>query len=277
MKVIIWKEVPANSTNWQIAHMDTSHQASVNDVQFSAWEFGLRVACASSDGTVSVLSYGQDNQWHRASFQAHAGGAQSLSWMPAQYRDGQPSPTMRLVTGGCDCCVTVWKGDGDMWSQEMPPMPPVHTDWVRAVAWRPEGEGGNVIATGGWDRSVIIWMQEMEGQCWRQACKLTVVGKVEGLCWSHTGSILAVSFGSGEAVLYKESLRGSYEEIGKVVEDGATFQEIAPNACQPAVTTMDASSASAVAAAFAPPPAASTLSNELAMQQAAVLDSFGDF
>jgi hypothetical protein len=120
-------------------------------------------------------------------------------------------------------------------------------------------------------------MQEMEGQCWRQICKLTVAGKVEGLCWSHTGSILAVSFGSGDAVLYKESLRGSYEEIGKVGEEGAAFQEIVPSACPPA-SAMDDPSAMTVAAASLPPAAAatSTVSSEMAAQQAAVLDSFGD-
>lgn len=275
MKVIIWKETPPNSTNWQIAYMDTSHQASVNDVQCSPWEFGLRVACASSDGTCSVLSYGQDHQWHRSMFQAHAGGAQSLSWMPVEQRDGQPSSTMRLVTGGCDCCVSVWKCNDEVWSQEMPPMPPAHTDWVRAVSWRPwTGSGGNVIASGGWDCVVVIWAQEMEGQCWRQICKLNVAGKVEGLCWSHTGSILAVSFGSGEAVLYKESLQGgTYEEIGNVSENGAQFQEIAPSPCQPAPAD-DPAVATAASAAFAPP--AATVSSEMAMQQANVLDSFGD-
>merc|ERR1719502_2485212 len=67
MKVIVWKET--NPSQWQIAHCDTSHTASVNSVRFCPWEYGLRLACASSDGTVSVLTNNpQDGQWHRASF-----------------------------------------------------------------------------------------------------------------------------------------------------------------------------------------------------------------
>jgi protein transport protein SEC13 len=258
--------------------MDTSHQASVNDVQFSPWEFGLRAACASSDGTVSVLSYDQNHQWHRSSFQAHAGGVQSLSWMPVQQEEGHSMASMRLATGGCDCCVSVWKCEGDVWSQEMPPLPPAHTDWVRAVAWRPEALGGNVIASGGWDNTVIIWMQEIVGQCWRQTCKLRIGGKVEGLSWSHTGGILAVSFGSGEAVLYKQAFRGGYEEIGNVAENHAVVRDITPTDCQP-VAAVDDSAAVAACVPIAPAGAATvaaTLSSEIAAQQAAVLDSFGD-
>merc|ERR1712000_352668 len=100
MKVIIWKETPAHSGQWQIAYMDSSHAASVNDVAFCPWEFGLRLACASSDGTVSVLTYGADQQWYRTAFQAHAGGANTVSWTSPQRQSNDASaPAMRIVTG----------------------------------------------------------------------------------------------------------------------------------------------------------------------------------
>lgn len=271
MKVIIWKEVPAYSTNWQIAYMDTSHNASVNDVQFCPWEHGLRVACASSDGMVSVLTYGLDHQWRRTAFMAHAGGAQSLSWMPVQQRQGESGPALRLATGGCDGAVCVWKCTEEAWTQESPPLPPVHSDWVRAVAWRPEGQSASVIASGAWDKTVVIWAQEMEGQPWRMMCKLNIAGKVEGLSWSVTGSVLAVSFGDGEAVLYREAYNGSYEEVGKVAESG--FTEVAPKVTSPNAIGMGSPPPVADLSSFEQAPAPAM--DQMQQQQQAVMDSFG--
>jgi len=264
MKVIIWKE---ERMQWQMAYMDTSHVASVNDVAFCPWEHGLRLACASSDGTVSVLTHSaQDQQWRRAVFSAHAGGAQTVSWAPVQHKENPMAPVMRLATGGCDNSVCVWKCEGEVWTQESPPLPSVHRDWIRSVAWRPDG--ASVLASGSWDKTVIVWSQEMEGQPWRQVCKLPVAGKVECLSWSCMGNILAVSFGDSETVLYKEALDGHFEEIGKVSEQGYTELGNRP------VVGAGACGLDGGAADATSPPTAS-LSNELAMQQQAVLDSFG--
>lgn len=280
MKIIVWKEVPAMSGHWQIAYMDSSHSASVNDVQFCPWEFGLRLACASSDGTVSVLTYGADQQWYRTSFQAHAGGANTVSWMPAHRRtvSDVSAPAMRLVTGGCDAAVSIWKCDGENWTQEMPPLPPVHSDWVRAVAWRPDSEA-SVVASGSWDKTIVIWTQEMEGQPWRQACKLDAGGKVESLSWSVTGGLLAASVGSeGEAVLFKEAQDGRYEKVGEVAESGYTevtssifgFGGPPPNPSMSA-PSVDFGQSPAVQQ---PPPVAAAAA-EAAQQQQSVMDAFG--
>eukprot|EP00406_Dinophysis_acuminata_P011765 CAMPEP_0179229542 /NCGR_PEP_ID=MMETSP0797-20121207/10385_1 /TAXON_ID=47934 /ORGANISM="Dinophysis acuminata, Strain DAEP01" /LENGTH=343 /DNA_ID=CAMNT_0020936609 /DNA_START=67 /DNA_END=1098 /DNA_ORIENTATION=- len=261
MKVIIWKE---ERGQWQMAYVDTSHQASVNDVEFCPWEYGLRLACASSDGTVSILTHNpNDQQWRRMAFPAHPCGAQTVSWAPLPQQDNatQP-PTMRLATGGCDNCVAVWKYENEQWCQEGPLGPP-HTDWVRAVAWRPDSQC--ILASAGWDKTAVIWRQEMEGQPWRQICKFTLADKVEGLAWSVTGSILAVSFGEGETVLYKETADGSYEEIGKVGEHGYT--EVMNKVI--AAAGFDAADQAAEV------PQATNLSSELAAQQQAVLESFG--
>lgn len=271
MKVMIWKEVPPYSTSWQIAHMDSSHSASVNDVQFCPWEHGLRLACASSDGTVSVLTHGPDQQWRRTAFPAHPGGAQAVSWMPVQ-----ENQVMRLATGGCDNSVHIWKCDGEAWSLEQPPLPAVHSDWVRAVAWRPS-PGAAVVASGGWDKTVVIFSQEMEGQAWRQLCKIEVAGKVEGLSWSVTGSVLAVSFGDGDASLYRETMDGRYEEIGKVGEAG--FTEVASSfTAAPAAPAAPATASADIGMGTnAATPQTSTLSDELAAQQKSVMDAFAGF
>lgn len=250
MKVMIWKEAPMNSGNWHIAYVDSSHGASVNDVQFAPWEFGLRLACASSDGTVSVLTYGADGQWHRSAFQAHAGGAQTVSWMPgAQPRDAMGPPTMRLVSGGCDNDVRVFKCDNETWAPEMPPLPASHSDWVRSVAWRPVNDSGNVVASGGWDKTVCIFHQEIEGQPWRQKAQLTLDGKVESCAWSVTGSLLAVAFGEqGETAIFKE-VDGQYHKLADVAEAG--YKEV-PEA---AALVSAAAAAAPPAAAVAAPPA----------------------
>jgi len=265
MKVIIWKEVQPG--NWQIAHMDSSHAASVNDVEFCSWEHGLRLACASSDGTVSILTY-VDGQWRRTAFAGNAGGSQSVSWSPVQKRDGVAQPTMRLVSGGCDNSVVSFHCENEAWAQEFPPMPAAHTDWVRDVAWRPL-EGASVVASGSWDKTVVIYQQEQEGQQWRQLCKLTLPNKVARLSWCESGSILGVACGENDVVLYKEAYDGNYEEVGKVNEPG--YVEVP-------------SSISAAALAAITPPQATeqkteeaVVNPELQQQTQNVMDSFGGF
>lgn len=261
MKVIIWKEI---NSQWHIAYQDASHAASVNAIEFCPWEYGLKLACASSDGTVSILSHStMDQQWRRSVFQAHGGGAQAVSWSPAHYRDGLLASTMRLATGGCDGSVCVWKCEGDVWTQESPPIPPAHSDWVRDVAWRPDSSG--VLASGGWDKSIVVWAQEVEGQPWRQLCKMAVAGKVECLSWSVTGSLLAASFADGETSMYKEALDGRFEEVGTCDESG--YCDKMPS--NSPVASFDIKGEVAAAAPQA------SLTSELAAQQQSVLDSFG--
>jgi len=275
MKVIIWKEV---NGQWGKAYVDTAHSASVNDVEFCPWEHGLRLACASSDGTISVLTYEPSQaQWRRSVFQAHPCGAQSVSWAPMGKGDAHNNgpPPMRLASGGCDNSVSIWKCDAEVWSQETPLLMQAHTDWVRKVAWRPDGT--STIASGAWDKSVVIWKQEMEGHPWRQLSKISVSGKVEGLAWSVTGSILAVSFDNGDATLYRESDDGrTYEEVGKCGEQGYTELPKANAAVAPG---FDLSAALSPHAATPPADqATASFGSELAhqqQQQQSVLEAFG--
>lgn len=219
MKIIIWKEV---NGQWQKAYVDTSHTASVNDVEFCPWEHGLRLASASSDGTVSVLTYSaQEAQWRRSVFNAHVCGAQSVSWAPAVHREGAHGPAVRLATGGCDNSVRIWKCENDTWTQENQGLMPSQSDWVREVAWRPD-VSCNVVASGSWDKTVVIWKQELEGQPWRQVQKIGCAGKVEGLAWSVTGSLLAVAVDDGETVIYREGYDGRYEAVANCNEAGYT-------------------------------------------------------
>lgn len=54
-KVIIFREQGLNQ--WSQAYVHAFHQASVNAIAWAPHELGLSLACASADGTVSVLSY----------------------------------------------------------------------------------------------------------------------------------------------------------------------------------------------------------------------------
>jgi len=255
MKVIIWKE---ERGQWVMAYVDTNHGASINDVEFAPQEHGLRLACASSDGLVSVLTYSPDGQWRRSVMQAHPGGAQTVNWAPVSYRDGVPCGSVRLATGGCDHTVKIWRFENEVWCEENPRFPYCHTDWVRDVAWRPDHS--SVLATGSWDQTVVIWSQELEGQAWRQLCKMPVNGKVECLSWSITGSMLAVSYGDGMSVIFKEAYDGHFEEVGQIQEAGYT--EV-PGKLSAPTPGLDAGVP------------AVTANSELAQQQQAVLEAFG--
>ena len=81
-----------------------------------AWaphEAGCILACASSDGNVSVLEF-EDNRWEHKIFPAHGIGVNAVSWAPALYpgslfnhRSSQAG-LRRLVTGGSDNLVKIW-------------------------------------------------------------------------------------------------------------------------------------------------------------------------
>mmetsp|Transcript_26832 Transcript_26832/g.30713 ORF Transcript_26832/g.30713 Transcript_26832/m.30713 type:complete len:402 (+) Transcript_26832:50-1255(+) len=157
-----WVVVYGNSTNSttssfrhhhrQANNMNTSsndntttpalHESSVNDVQFAPHEYGLTLAGASSDGKVSVLTHGQDDNWLVEYIHDSALGVNSISWAPytayessgANGGDGSGnqngndeddngfirgeenkegdgsnlSSSMRLVTGGCDNKIRFW-------------------------------------------------------------------------------------------------------------------------------------------------------------------------
>merc|ERR1712216_1012507 len=151
-----------------IAYMDSSHQASVNCIQFCPWEFGLMLACASSNGFVSMLSYGADHQWQRSSFAAHPSGVRSVSWAPG----GEP----RLASAGNDNAAYIWRREGESWVKDHPALPVKHTDAVRDIAWRPDTP--STLATGSWDKTVGVWTQDVEGQGWRLVTQLTMAGGV---------------------------------------------------------------------------------------------------
>lgn len=118
-KVLIWREQPQNATSpvggstWTKVFDFSLHTASVNMVSWAPHESGCLLACASSDGHVSVLEF-RDNNWTHQSFHAHGMGVNSISWAPAASSgsliSSNPGPGQqrRFVTGGSDNLVKIW-------------------------------------------------------------------------------------------------------------------------------------------------------------------------
>jgi protein transport protein SEC13 len=82
-------------------------------VSWAPHESGCLLACASSDGHVSVLEF-KDNSWTHQIFHAHGMGVNSVSWAPAAGPGSIISAgaglgqLRRFVTGGSDNLVKIW-------------------------------------------------------------------------------------------------------------------------------------------------------------------------
>lgn len=219
-KVIIWKE--ESQGNWVKLYTHQVHDQSVNTVAFGPHEYGLNVVCGSSDGTISVISTGGNGSWFSERWVAHSGGCNSVSWAPACENGAlvQPDaghPIRRIVSGGCDNLVKVWKYNDSLqkWETEEPEFVlKRHDDWVRDVAWCPNlGLSGSIIASGGQDMKLYIWKREGdEAADW--TC--TSVGGFNDIIWrvswSVTGHVLAVTC-ADEVSLWKEISDGSWQKI----------------------------------------------------------------
>lgn len=93
----------------------------VNAIAWAPHELGPILACASSDGKVSVLTFNNDGTWEASLFPAHTLGVTSVSWAPAvsigaltNPQTGAPDAqeglqlVKRFATGGCDGLVKIW-------------------------------------------------------------------------------------------------------------------------------------------------------------------------
>ncbi|KAJ3488600.1 hypothetical protein NLI96_g2720 [Meripilus lineatus] len=249
-KVIIWKEQTGQpgATGWSKIKEHTFHAASVNSISWAPHELGAILACASSDGKISVLTFKNDGQWGVDIFIGHAIGCNAVSWAPAvqpgsliapqpntEAVPGQPPSTSvqsvkRFASAGCDNLVKIWGYRDDTWVEEE--ALEGHTDWVRDVAWAPNiGLPRSYIATASQDKTVLIWTKDTPTAPWVKTAldpsasasispaagtaNPTQTGKfpdvVWRVSWSLAGNILAVSCGDGKVTLWKENLKGVWE------------------------------------------------------------------
>mmetsp|Transcript_23537 Transcript_23537/g.45972 ORF Transcript_23537/g.45972 Transcript_23537/m.45972 type:complete len:324 (-) Transcript_23537:235-1206(-) len=229
-KVCIWQEVRKNQ--WQCIHTDNCHQASVNAVAWAPHELGRVLACASADGTVSIISY-TDNRWVREGpFQAHPGGVNAVSWAPAipsgslvlpQNQSGMKLQKC-IVTGGCDNKLKIWRFSqkNNQWDEETKIFGNTnglkHQGWVRDVAWAPSlGLPGNTIASCSEDGLAIIWSDGKNGAI-EPVKEIKGKEKMWRVSWSTMGNILAISMGNNTVSLWKESVDGKWQDLAECNE-----------------------------------------------------------
>ncbi|KAI0791245.1 protein transporter SEC13 [Abortiporus biennis] len=247
-KVIIWKEQEgqAGPSGWSKIKEHSLHVSSVNSVSWAPHELGAILACASSDGKISVLTFKNDGQWGADIFIGHAIGCNAVSWAPAVQPGSliAPQPTdasgqqpaslhsvKRFASAGCDNLVKIWgyRDDSQTWVEEE--VLEGHSDWVRDVAWAPNiGLPRSYIATASQDKTVLIWTKDTPTSPWvktaldpsASASLSPTTGSapppagkfpdvVWRVSWSLAGNILAVSCGDGKVTLWKENLKGAWE------------------------------------------------------------------
>ncbi|MCO5552891.1 hypothetical protein L7F22_006410 [Adiantum nelumboides] len=202
----------------------------VNSIAWAPHELGSVLACASSDGNVSVLTFNNDGTWAVDMVAAHPIGCNAVSWQPATQpgslltgqtagdaNGAQSSPIRRFASAGCDNVIKIWE-----LSQEQNRWVEVeqltgHTDWIRDVCFSPNiGLPRSYLASASQDRTVLVWTKDGSGP-WTKT-KLSPGGTAAGddgkfkdtvwrTSFSLSGNVLAVSCGDGKVYLFKEASR----------------------------------------------------------------------
>lgn len=215
--VIIWKEGKQNE--WTQAHIFTDHRSSVNSISWAPHEIGLCFACGSSDGNISVFTARSDGGWDTTTIdQAHPVGVSSVSWAPsiatgALVGSGMLDSVQKLVSGGFDSTVKVWKLIDGNWKMDFPALL-MHTDMVRDVAWAPNlGLSKSTIASASQDGTIVVWTAAKEGDQWEGKVLKDFKTPVWRVSWSLTGNLLAVAAGDNNVTLWKEAVDGEWQQV----------------------------------------------------------------
>jgi protein transport protein SEC13 len=206
-KAIVWKG-SEDGTAWKASHVVTSHSASVNAVAFSAPNMGLAVATASSDGNVLVTAC-QDGAWRDSvnvaggDQQAHPMGALGVSFAPVP----EPGTSALLASCGADASVKVWQRDSTDGKWALAQTFKEHADWVRDVAFSPDGSSKFVVlASCSQDNTVIIRRAPRTAtDAWETSAPISFKDAVWRLSWSPCGTMLLVTTGDAQAFVLKQA------------------------------------------------------------------------
>lgn len=136
----------------------------VNSIAWAPYELGPILACASSDGKISVINFQNDGATDASVFPAHGTGANAISWAPSSASasasasagsgaagaggSGAGTIQKRFVSAGSDNLIKIWLYDDESkkWIEEETIKE--HEDWVRDVAWAPNiGLPGMYVAS----------------------------------------------------------------------------------------------------------------------------------
>ncbi|KAG0141698.1 hypothetical protein CROQUDRAFT_663479 [Cronartium quercuum f. sp. fusiforme G11] len=214
-KIFVWRENVGNNnrtSSWEKIKEHTLHSASVNSIAWAPHEYGPILACASSDGKVSVLTFKDDGTWDAPLFTAHLIGCNAVSWQPY-------NPTSKekiLATGGSDSEVKLWKLNqlSQTW-ELLEKLELSHNDCIRDVAFSP-CLIKTYLATASHDKLVNVWSKDSNGWSKQSLDLTTFVGPIWSLSWSLSGNVLAVCSGDGKVSLWKENLKGLWECVSEM-------------------------------------------------------------
>ena len=228
-RIIVHSEVRPNyqqPAQWNPFYQYDGHKSSVNSISWAPNEYGLILAAASSDGTVSCHEHVDGTDWEHNDFKAGPMGCNSVSWAPfkapgSENEDG--STTLRLVTGSCDGVARIWSRDPVTKKFKMDKaFANSHTDWVRDVAWAPTSSvPTNTIATCSEDKTVWIHKETTDGDWKSEQLGADFTKPVWRVSWSITGNVLAVSTGDQEVTLWKESIDHKWVQLSGLSEQEA--------------------------------------------------------
>ncbi|CAF1059243.1 unnamed protein product [Adineta ricciae] len=231
-KVLIWKETTSSGlppqsnttggTQYSVIYEYDKHTSSVNTVAWAPYEYGLMLACGSSDGSISILSSTGDGRWTVKKINdCHPPGVNALSWAPAVLPQSSDEtgvqgitgePVKRFVSAGCDCLVRIWKfrEQDDGWIEET--HLDQHNDWVRDVAWAPTFSfHKDKIASCSQDGHVYVFTRDTRSSTNWECIQIgTHFNDVWSVSWSLTGDILAVA-AADKVSLWKVGLDGKYQ------------------------------------------------------------------
>ncbi|EKE37325.1 hypothetical protein ENUP19_0089G0021 [Entamoeba nuttalli] len=190
-QVLIWRETSNN--NYAIVYSHKFHTKSVNSICFFPESEGLKLACGSSDGQISIIEYVESTKsWKTTSFNAHPAGVNTLTVI-------QNHMKVNIVSGGCDSIVKFHEYIDGEWKcvNQLKD----HKDWIRDVSVT-SSNGKLLLATCAQDHMVFIYevngttiklidhLPEFKESCWRVA---------------FNGDVLAVSLSNNEVEMWKNN------------------------------------------------------------------------
>ncbi|GAB69135.1 WD domain G-beta repeat domain containing protein [Plasmodium cynomolgi strain B] len=247
--VIIYKEVHMNK--YDIIYVNNEHNSSVNYIEWSPHEYGLHLGCACSDGNISIISYDLtkgstgEGQWNKYSVKAHLNGTACISWEKTHKNKhmnegtaGAPAVAtapsssggggdhhanaFQLASGGFDNQVIIWLFDNSTKEfhkvYQMKDKP--HNSSIKDIAWRPNlNNSTNIIASCSDENIVILWVEDISNNQWRNGQVIKVKDRISKVCWSPNGTILAIACTNENAYLYREGLDGVWEEACNLADN----------------------------------------------------------
>ncbi|KAI3630889.1 hypothetical protein MIR68_012324 [Amoeboaphelidium protococcarum] len=261
-KVIVWKETPSAQSVGAQKTISTGggrweqffvykQSSSVNAIAINQQNSeALEFASVSSDGKLVIHLWDAQIGNFRiiTEVEAHYGGCFTAAYncnqahgvlMQVQQESAAPHP-FRLVTGGADNLVKVWKQNATTKKYELEHTLEGHQDWVRDVAWAPFNPT-DLIASGSTDKTVLIWKYDDATQTWKRS-NLTskpFADTVWKVSFSSSGGyVLGVSVGESKVFLYRlnfdeKSGEPVWENIGEVDESGAQSRSNSVTATSP--------------------------------------------